>query len=78
MAEVGNSTMQQDAHETEDPHAHERALIAKFNCYSTMLAATPVKASAISRFARSSNRASKRRRPATDSGVMASSQRRSA
>jgi len=29
MAEVGNSTMQQDAHETEDPHAHERALIAE-------------------------------------------------
>ena len=29
MAKGGNGTMQQHAHEAEDPHAHERALIAE-------------------------------------------------
>jgi hypothetical protein len=29
MAKVGDGTMQQHAHESEDPHAHERALIAE-------------------------------------------------
>ena len=54
MAKGGNGTMQQHELGSEDPHAHERALIPKSNCCSTMQAATPIKASAISRFAISS------------------------